>query len=227
MKEIRYCPTCGKSFQVDTHTNPRKKFCSKPCANKNRADASKKSIFTCQWCGKSFEEWTYRKPSYCSNQCRSEYGARQPKPHKKPRALVECKCLTCGKLFSVDKTQIELRGGGKYCSRVCKYKSRSITFSGENNPNYKGGVSHDNIYFRGSNWGAQKRKAVKRDNHMCQVCGAGGNLFNALGVHHIKPYRLFNGDFEAANQLSNLITLCRKHHALVECGKIPCPKPKS
>lgn len=228
MKEIRYCPICNTPFQVNRHTNSNKKFCTKNCANKSRTNSSKKSLFTCRWCNKEFEDWTYRNRAFCSSQCRSEYGAKQPKPNKrKPETMkIDRICEICGNHFTTNTYQIVLRGGGKHCSRSCTSKAQATKMSKDGNPNYRGGISQDSKYYRGSNWNIQKRKAKKRDNHECQVCHTRGNLFNQLGVHHIKPYRLFDGDFESANQLSNLVTLCRKHHGLVEWGKIPCPKPK-
>lgn len=218
------CPVCGNIFNKGIGD-----FCSRACVNKSRTNPSKRSVFTCQWCNTNFEDWTYRQPKFCSNQCRSEYGAQQPRPSKqKPETMkVDRVCEICGEHFTSNIYQITLRGGGKYCSRACKYKARIEQFSGENNPNYKGGVTKDKQYFRGNNWDRQRRQAIKRDNRECQVCGSRGNVFNRVGVHHIKPYRLFDGDFESANQLSNLITLCRTHHGLIESGKMPCPKPKS
>ena len=93
---------------------------------------------------------------------------------------------------------------------------------GANNINYRGGT----IKGRGQNWGHQKRQVLKRDNYKCQICGKKIDRKKwDFGVHHIKPYREFNGDYEAANQLSNLITLCRKCHAKVEMAHLPCPRP--
>lgn len=222
---MNICKFCGKKFRP---SKPDSNFCSHACANKSRTNPSKKSIFICGWCGKEFEEWTYRNSSFCSNQCRSEFAAKQPKPHKHPKIRVRHVCLTCGKSFIVEENQIRLRGGGKYCSRICQGVAKSKTFSKEGNPNFKGGISQDSKYYRGSNWKTQKRRAMKRDNYECQVCGKRRNEvgFFGLGVHHIIPYRHFKGNLEAANQLENLITLCRKHHALIEWGKIACPYPK-
>lgn len=187
----------------------------------------KKSIFTCEWCKKEFEEWTYRQPRFCSSQCRSEFGAKQPRPNKrKPKTMrVKRKCRICKKTFYTNIYQIILRNGGKFCSNECKYKANSIMLT-NNNPNYKGGVSRNGKYFRGENWGSQRRKALKRDRKECQICHTTNRIFNRIEVHHIRPYTLFNGNYELANHLSNLITLCRKHHEMVEHGKIKCPKPK-
>jgi hypothetical protein len=139
---------------------------------------------------------------------------------------VERNCEICGKPLVTNIYQITLRGGGRFCSRKCKGEATSKRLLADGGPNYKGGVKKNEKYFRGSNWDRQKRKALKRDNYECQVCHVRRSLIKRLDVHHIKPYRLFEGNFEAANQLSNLITLCTKHHGMVESGKMPCPKPK-
>lgn len=219
------CPTCGKIFNP---AKPEIRFCSVACANKSRIVPGKRSIFTCKWCGKEFETWTYRNPTMCSRQCASEYGARQPKPNKrKPEIRVVRTCETCGKEFIANVHQIRLRNGGRFCSRACKGASKSMQMRGEDNLNYKGGTLEENPSYRGANWGQQKRKVLKRDNHQCQICLTHVSDRYSIGVHHIIPYRQFNGDFEAANQVENLITLCMKHHKRIEMGKIPCPKPKS
>ncbi len=102
-----------------------------------------------------------------------------------------------------------------YYQRVHKAAKEYMT--GTNNPNWQGGFTFKKW---GDNWPKQRQKALNRDGHKCQVCFEFGNV-----VHHIKPRRLFVDDIEKANELSNLITLCDKHHVPVEIGKIPCPKP--
>lgn len=61
----------------------------------------------------------------------------------------------------------------------------------------------------GPTWPAQRLAALRRDGGACRVCG------DKVGVHvhHVVPLRLFNGDTAAANQLTNLVTLCPRHHA--------------
>ncbi len=88
-----------------------------------------------------------------------------------------------------------------------------------NNPNWQGGITCKKW---GDNWIEQREKTLERDNRTCQVCFEFGNV-----VHHINPRRLFKkNNIDKANELSNLITLCDKHHVPVELGKIPCPIPK-
>jgi len=93
--------------------------------------------------------------------------------------------------------------------------------AGEKNPNWQGGVTTKEW---GDNWKQQQRKARIRDNFTCQVCGF---YSKHISVHHIVRRIHFLGHMEDANDLSNLICLCNKHHVPVEVGKIQCPTPKS
>lgn len=82
-----------------------------------------------------------------------------------------------------------------------KYKS------GENHPNWKGGITPENQKMRGSPKYASWRKAVfVRDGYTCQICGRYGGELNA---HHIEPW--------AKNPtkrfcVDNGITLCKACH---------------
>jgi transposase-like protein len=75
--------------------------------------------------------------------------------------------------------------------------------------------------YYGPNWDEQREARLDRDGWECVVCG----MTNAehekeynreLNVHHIRPLRKFRDgdsiDFEAANAIENLITLCGPCH---------------
>lgn len=95
------------------------------------------------------------------------------------------------------------------------YYTESEMFSGENSGTWAGG----DINYYGPNWLSQRKKARERDNFTCQDCGITEEQYGReLSVHHIVPFRKFNGDLEKANQLANLIILCeypchRKRHS--------------
>lgn len=222
--ESRRCIVCDTEFKCKPAND--KKCCSVKCATQaraqNRLDPSKHATFTCKQCGKQFDDWLYRQPTFCSNHCRSVYAAHQPKlSSRKPRNFVTLRCEVCDREYVVHKSQIENRNS-RYCSNECRYKAVSEQKRGAGNPNFRGGT----IAYRGANWGTQSRKALKRDGYCCQICHKRlGRRGWDYGVHHIKPYREFNGDYETANQLSNLITLCRSCHGKVEWGGFPCPIP--
>lgn len=88
--------------------------------------------------------------------------------------------------------------------------------SGEDHPAWKGG--HEEYY--GANWPEQREKALERDGHECCVCGMGPDRHteefgHALHVHHIIPVSNFD-DYQAQNELQNLITLCLYCHRKCE-----------
>lgn len=181
-------------------------------------DPTKKKIYTCQVCKKEFVEWVYRNRVACSRTCASKMSIGCPKPtRQKPEIHITKDCLQCGKEYKTTTHHVRLRGSN-FCSKDCMYEHSSANRRGIDNPNWSGG--HIDNY--GPNWHRQKRKAIKRDKSTCQVCGykSGGDII--LDVHHITPAKTFT-DFELANNLSNLITLCRICHMKVEKGKIPCP----
>jgi hypothetical protein len=79
--------------------------------------------------------------------------------------------------------------------------------SGENSPTWKGGYED----YRGPNWKRQRKLALERDGFCCQKCGA----IEPLQVHHIRPYQTFDNYLEA-NELNNLVTLCKTCHTLAD-----------
>lgn len=217
------CPGCGVSFR--RREGKKQKYCTAICGFKNRSrpqrDPSKTKTFTCIVCDKSFETWAYRNPTCCSRKCASTLSKDIPKPTKrKPEIHIVLICVTCGKEYRTNTHHVRLRGSA-YCSRKCMGEAKSQTMKAAGNPNYRGGT----ITYRGGNWGKQKRAALERDGYCCQICRKKVGRKNwDYGIHHIVPYREFNGDYKSANQLANLITLCRSCHARVEWGKLPCPK---
>lgn len=66
----------------------------------------------------------------------------------------------------------------------------------------------------GPNWRTQRDRARARDDYRCQVCGK-HEQSQAHDVHHRQPFRTFTS-YEQANQLGNLVTLCKDCHRRVE-----------
>lgn len=70
----------------------------------------------------------------------------------------------------------------------------------------------------GANWWKQRGKALKRDDYKCTKCGSK----RGLQVHHIRKIALFYNrnkgelDYESANHLSNLTTLCSRCHRVAD-----------
>ena len=82
-------------------------------------------------------------------------------------------------------------------------------------PVYRGGKRTEARRFRSSaRWQRKVEQIQQRDMHMCKMCLADGILnMRDLAVHHIVP--ITQSD-ELKLEDSNLITLCRRHHDMVE-----------
>ena len=76
-----------------------------------------------------------------------------------------------------------------------------------------GSNSHESNKY-GKEWNNIKQTVRERDKNICQNCGKIGTSIN-LDVHHIKPFKSFD-DPKQANQLENLITLCKQCHSQAE-----------
>jgi len=123
-----------------------------------------------------------------------------------------CWCLNCGKGFRTKPCAIK-RGRGKYCCKNCYGEHKSLLFMGEgnpqygqhwgvgeNNPNWKGGISREPYSF---NFTSELKKLIrKRDNYRCRNCGTLEEDFGRnLSIHHI--------DYNKQNcNPTNLVTVC-------------------
>ena len=100
-------------------------------------------------------------------------------------------------------------------------RARLGMHAGSKHPNWRGGTAK--VCWRGANWIAIKRLIRKRDGNTCQSCGRNSNQQGrAMDVHHRMSFFLFSDPAEA-NQLENLICLCRSCHRKVENGTVACP----
>ena len=183
------CPICGQTFKP---TKDRGKYCSIECYHRSKKVNHPKIYMydKCILCGKHYIPIRANQ-SYCSHEC---YTVSLRKLSQKP-------CAYCGKIMFDIPKNIKKR---TYCSYVCNNKARFHPKT----QNYK-------IKYRGRNWKEQSEKARIRDNFTCQICQT-YQVTPTLTVHHIKRYREFNGDYKSANELNNLITLCRSCHSKVE-----------
>ena len=88
-----------------------------------------------------------------------------------------------------------------------KMSAAHADFTGPRNPNWRGGVTTENVCLRGSRKMKVWRKAVfERDNYTCQTCGTRGGRLNA---DHIKPFATHP---DLRFDVSNGRTLCEPCH---------------
>lgn len=107
-------------------------------------------------------------------------------------------CPVCDKSFPRAKGHV--RGNGRdVCSTACEGKRKSVTFAGQNAPNWQGGKSFE-PYDAAFN-DALKCQVRERDAYTCAICGVNGSRI----CHHI--------DYNKKNSvMDNLITLCMSCH---------------
>jgi len=228
------CDWCGKEFRTSSYQIRRNKhhFCSRNCIAKWRSEnicgethpnwKGGRHKFKCDWCGETFfskHDPERSKHHFCSRKCKGKWWSKniQGENHPNWRGVrVEVKCDGCGKLYRVKRKDLKGRKN-HFCSYECYWE----WVTGENSPFWKGG--HEPYY--GPNWFRQARITRERD-YTCQICGREEDG-RALDVHHIIPFREFGLErYKEANQLSNLITLCRPCHVKADSGKISIDVPK-
>jgi 5-methylcytosine-specific restriction endonuclease McrA len=212
------CEACGKTWDVSPSRQRAKHhvYCSPQCRKERsktpRPDYTPAPNTTCAVCEKPIYVTTQRlqEKNYCSTACTGK--------SREQRIIINC--LQCGKEVWKYPSSIK-KAKRHFCSKKCNGRWTSENLVGESSPHFKYGKTT-----RGSNWHRQKTLVRLRDGLACQICGkkpkVGEKRFD---IHHITPYGEFHGDWKQANQISNLITLCRKCHRRVETGKLPCPRP--
>lgn len=211
------CPICGKTF-ADIPSRKRK-YCSRKCQGIAKIATRKTTELICEFCqqpftilGDPFGWTTHRMPRFCSRECSGRGTAKEQGLHVRKKVLSTC--LHCGTPFS----RIPRHDGRKslYCSRSCFHAHHR----GSNHQCWQGG--HDTYY--GPNWEEQRARALARDKHICQVCGAiAADLDRSLSVHHITLRSLFNRDWEKANHLDNLFPVCEPCHGRIHADPSKFP----
>jgi len=206
------CPTCGETFETERGVSV------------HHAKIHGVSIageqYTCDHCGETFQAQPTDERQFCSVECSAaNKSERMDSPFGGERNGVVLTCEWCGDEYRRAAANAE---GSRFCSRDCQSAAQSVEFSsddwhlsgatGADHPSYTG---HEDYY--GENWDEQRRAALERDGYECIICGMGRSEHREehgcdLHVHHIRPIATHDTP-EAANSLSNLITLCRPHHA--------------
>lgn len=221
----KICPICEDSFRTPQSVD--KTYCGEDCAReafrngRHVATGSDSNFWQggseeliCENCGDTFSVPPSRAGwrKFCDKECMAEaYSDGRLKKENHPNwkgGLVELSCSWCDSKFSVIPSQED---SARFCSRDCVSEWLIGRFTGPQHPNWEGGRTR-----YGKNWDEQRQKALERDDYQCVVCGRDeSDLRREPDVHHIVPIREFDEPTEA-NSLSNLVTLCQKHHLQVE-----------
>lgn len=190
---LKVCPICNKEFSC--MASQELKYCSAECAH-----LAKRKERHCIRCNTIISN---RNAKYCSE-------CLKIVRHENLYNRIETKCATCGATLYVIPSRFN-SCERIYCNTECMSKDYINRFSGENNPTWKGGKKH----YQG-NWLRTRLMAIERDKNCCQLCGKKPEDQNgiSMSVHHIRNYRYFD-DKQEANQLNNLVCLCKDCHTFV------------
>lgn len=174
----------------------------------------------CSNCGDEIERQPYQLEKYdrhfCDESCKGEYYTTLTGENafNWRGGDVTLECNECGDEFDVTRY---LKDSARFCSEECYGKAVPAKRTGEDHPRWKGGHK----WYYGRNWPTQRQKRLEKDNYECQACGLAEEESKkkhgrSLDVHHIKPLASFKEgediDYELANEIENLITLCRTCH---------------
>ena len=225
-KNTEICAWCGKEFRVPPKEVKENNFCCHEhyakwlegrYTGEDHPNYTSKIVY-CKYCGAPIKrpKWhreQTEKGNFCDHECYS-------KSLESGKVLTSC--MNCGKDILLTSYRY-LEYNNNFCSKKCSDEWHT----GRNAPAWKGGRRPD---FYGPNWRKQRQKVLERDNHICQLCGKKENT-RELDVHHKKPFRKFEVDdvnkdadvierfdWESANRMSNLISLCQSCHRKIEEG---------
>jgi 5-methylcytosine-specific restriction endonuclease McrA len=189
------CENCG-----DVFTRPPcqagQSYCSRECQKEDHRTTS-----VCDCCGSEFRHRKRREnPRFCDKDCEAEW-----RQNNQSKGWVG-ECSSCGE--GVERKPSNVPESGRvYCSVECYGEHKSVLFSGEGNPLWKGG--HPDY---GSEWASVSERVRERDGYRCQSCGVRQeDLPRKLDVHHVTPVRHFDSPNDA-NSDENLVSLCRSCH---------------
>lgn len=222
------CDNCGESIWKSPYIAKINKhnFCDRQCfyewKRKNPQTSplwrGGKAKSTCDNCGKPIEFTPCLlkefKHHFCNKECYDEWQRQNtPSGADHPRwTHIIVHCAHCNAPLERKPSKVAMYKN-QFCNQECRGRWQSKNHTGANNSAWRGGYEP----YYGPNWREQRRLARKRDNYTCQLCGLKEyEHATELHVHHIIPFSDFDGDWESANELDNLITFCQVCHLYVE-----------
>lgn len=185
---------------------------------------------TCDYCGETFQkrqdeaERTDR--DFCDHECMGNFMSELTEEDARAwKGKEEISCETCGETRKVVPA---LADSARFCSQECMLKWRNEYLSGKNNPRWK---ESPRYRYYGLSWPEQSSKALERDNHTCQLCGRSNEESlqkwdERLTVHHIKRFYDFAAH-DVANELPNLLSVCKTCHSRLENKSATIPQEVS
>jgi len=187
----KICKQCGKEF--GSYPASKRIFCSRPCFRMSRRGKLIKPSTPCLICGNPVRRRTRNK--CCSFKCAGIASRGRPSWNKGKKLSKE----------HIEKMRKAHLGSKHVLSTEAKISFRQ-KMSGENSPNWRGGITSFNKIERAKFRQKVQKQVFERDNYTCQICGIYGKQ---LQVDHIQSWKDY---IEARFDLSNCRTLCMDCH---------------
>lgn len=225
-KEMFICDNCGDECRRRPSQIGENNFCSFECKGEwqsehitgNDHPNYTREVLKCDRCGGDVPRPRWQRKEFdrqfCDDECRWAFFSEHGEEIGRDEEKTEFQCDYCGEIN--ERIQSEVVAYDKnFCDRDCRGKWFSENQTGEDHPNWKGGVGD----YYGENWERIRRKVRDRDGHQCQFCGvrdSASKLIHSaeLHVHHVRRKAEFDSAAES-NNLSNLLTLCAFCHQRV------------
>lgn len=171
---------------------------------------------SCDFCGDNVERYPYqledKDNTFCNRECHRQFQLEKPpEEHGNYKGgKISVDCSYCGEKEVKELHPNRLDQDNFFCDQKCLGKFREDEYSGEDNPNFKGGDWDHN--YRGPDWTGVRNSVRKRDNYTCQNCGATSEELGQMpDCHHIIAEHTFD-DATDAHYEDNLVLLCRDCH---------------
>lgn len=216
-----YCKECSGQISrswFKNHPKPKKPPRDKS-GDKNPNWKGGKINKPCSFCGKemfvnrSDIEKGLRK--YCSKKCKNEAQKNKigPLAGNWRGGKVEKECCICGKHYFLIPALAKV---SRFCSRSCHNKWKSQNERGANNRAWLGGVTAERqSHQKSEEWKKVVHLVWKRDQQVCQKCGAGRKSKKQFHIHHLISFKIK----ELRSDINNLILLCNDCHRFVHSRK--------
>ncbi|RNJ26578.1 HNH endonuclease [Halosegnis longus] len=218
----RTCESCRDRFYDPKSRRTYCKSCYTGRGQQNGNWKDAKTEATCRNCESTFEYYPSEKTGVFCGDCventESFLGTPSHELRRAPRKSFSCE--QCGDSFELLASAVDgAMNRGRFCSHDCRSTWLSQNRTG---PAHHQWVAEEGSY--SGAWWQVRSRALERDEHTCQHCGAGvEELGQNPDVHHITPVRTFE-DPDDAHHLDNVVCLCRTCHPKVEAGSLPCPE---
>lgn len=210
------CANCGTEVEKTPSELAASDFhyCSQECHYEHKKERysgrgnpqSTLEKVPCESCGEMIDRPQWKREKNEKHYCSDCWGD----------AKVAIECEQCREIERVWPSAADKR---RFCSYECMGEWRGEEITGQDHPRFREGYRPG---YYGPNWDQQRRDAIVRDQARCRDCGlteaqSMEQFGEGLSVHHITPVRDFLDegelDYQQANQVGNLVSLCRPCHS--------------